>query len=395
LRFDASNRTLLEAGLMRAAEASACDVRELLARLESKDSDALLQLVVRHVTIGETYFFRHPEHFAALRERALPALTANRQPGDKLRAWSAGCANGEEAWSLAMVLAEAWPLGNVEVLGTDINRAALDRARAGRYSRWSLRSENPMVSRWLDQRDEQISVAERLRPQVRFNYLNLRDAIYPSLFTGTNQLDVIFCRNVLVYFLPAAAAEVLRRFRDCLSDGGWLVVSALDALDIPDGLERHTHGATLLLRKPAAPTIRVAPRTSQAAPPSRAPVRSDVLLRAKHAADKHDLDAAIALVEDALAGERSTTALHLYALVLGEHGRAAEQARVLQEIIERNPEDVLAHLYLGLASTPGAARTRELQYVGELCNKHRDEELLPGADPLPVAWVRKMAKAAQ
>src|SRR5205085_10768300 len=132
-------------------------------------------------------------------------------------------------------LEPAWP---VRVLGTDINRAALDEARAGRYGAWSLRGPSEMTSGWVEPRpDGGANVTPRLRERVRFEYLNLCDACYPSLVTGTQGVDVVFCRNVLIYLSPEAAAAVLERLRLCLVEGGHLVVSALDVGGAVPGME--------------------------------------------------------------------------------------------------------------------------------------------------------------
>src|SRR5262249_24831637 len=119
LRFHDGNRDTLSAGLARAAAAERLDAAELLRRIHAAPTEELLQALVRGVTIAETSFFRHPEHFAALRDVILPDLAAR---GRELRAWSAGCATGEEAYSIAMVLRGRAP---ASVLGTDLNKASL------------------------------------------------------------------------------------------------------------------------------------------------------------------------------------------------------------------------------------------------------------------------------
>jgi chemotaxis protein methyltransferase CheR len=405
LRFHSGNRELLEEGLSRAARAEGCQPGELLDRLEAAppEDDSLLQAVIRHVTVGETYFFRHPEHFQLLEQHLVPALRRARHKARELRAWSAGCASGEEAWSLAMALSvAAGPDFPVSVLGTDINKAALQTARAGEYGRWSVRSSMSAPPGQLHPGpDGGVTVARSLRRRVRFTYLNLRDPIYPSLLTATQGLDLIFCRNVLVYFFPEAARAVLERMRDCLADGGWLVVSGLDLSLAPPGLEVVTFGATAVLRRrveervepvrPAAPRPRVITPTAtlRAEPPS--PHYSE----AKRAADEGDLERAVELARRAVNDERSPRTLHLLGLVLSERGETAETLQLLRETVARAPDYVLGHLGLGLheAETP-PTRLEHLRRVTTLLAQRRDEELLAGPDPLPVAWVRKMAAAA-
>ena len=403
LRFDAGNRPLLEEGLVRAAAAENATPEALVDRLERAPSDALLQSVLRQVTIGETYFFRHPEHFEALRTLVLPERTQARGALKQLRGWSAGCATGEEAWSLLMALQAAGADWQVSVLGTDINKAALAHARAGRYGRWSVRAEltGPagMVRRLPDGGAE---VAPWLHAKVRFDYLNLHDPIYPSLYTCTQGLDVIFCRNVLVYFMPDAAAKVLARLADCLCAGGWLVVGALDVDLAPPELERVRAAGVTILRKPAAEAarpVRTTPARPWPAPPPPAPAEGDtgprLLERARAAADRGALDDAIALGRQALACARTPAALHLVALLLGERGEEDERLALLHEVIAREPDDALALLALGMSErTAAATRAGHLGRVLALTARRLDGERLPGPEPLPVAWVRKVASAA-
>jgi chemotaxis protein methyltransferase CheR len=409
LRFHLGNRDLLEHGLRRAARAEAETPARLLDRLEGERSEALLQEVLRQVTIGETYLFRHPEHFDALREELIPELVRARRDTRVLRAWSAGCASGEEAWSLAMVLAGgAAPGFAVTVLGTDINRTALDTARSGVYGTWSCRGPLPAASRHLVALgDGGVRISDSLRELVRFQYLNLHDPIYPSLLTGTRGVDLIFCRNVLVYFHPEAARAVLERFLLCLVDGGYLVLSAFDAELAPDGFEtvRLQHASVLRKRTGSAPRpaplarvqLRTVARPSEATTVPSAPT-PDGLARlhlAKTAADEGDLERATTLARDALDRERTPEGLHLLAMVLGERGERSEALRLLRAAAAEGPDFVLARLGLGLFDEEDPnVRVGHLRRVLEMVAASRDTELLDGLDPLPVSWVRKMATAA-
>jgi chemotaxis protein methyltransferase CheR len=410
LRFHDGNREVLEEGLLRAATMEKNSPTELLTRLEQAPNDALMQAVVRHVTIGETYFFRHPEHFEAVRELVVPQLVNARKETRLLRAWSAGCASGEEAYSIAMALkAGAGPAYTINVLGTDINKSALETARRGHYGRWSLRGALQGLAADVTQAADGTSVvSEAVRKLVRFEYLNLRDPIYPSLLTGTHGLDLIFCRNVLVYFFPEAATATLERMKSCLADGGWLVLSAFDVDLAPSGLEVVHHGNAAILRKqpaartdapraPAAPPPRAVRTTpSKPMPPPMAAAAFDAarkaeraIQEAKAAADAGDLERAVERARQAVGHQRSPEALHLLALVLAERGEHAETITLLRETVQRAPDYVLGHLSLGLK----AGGRAHLDKVLALLNGRRDEEMLPGPDPLPVSWVRKMAHA--
>jgi chemotaxis protein methyltransferase CheR len=196
-------------------------------QLTKEQSDAL----VSHLTIGETYFFREKNSFEALRMHILPALLDSRQGVEKrLRIWCAGCSTGEEPYSVAILLHRMiadlarW---NITILATDINPASLRKGIRGEYSDWSFRD----TPRWLKERyftasgPGKYAISEAIRKMVTFAPFNLAQDPYPALSSNTNAMDIIFCRNVLMYFAPEQATGAIERFRHSLLDGGWLIVS--------------------------------------------------------------------------------------------------------------------------------------------------------------------------
>lgn len=193
-----------------------------------------LEVLASHLTVGETYFFRDPETFAALEQQVLPELIRRRRETmRRIRIWCVGCSSGEEPYSIAMTLAgllpdlERW---NISILATDVNPHALSKARDGLYGNWSFRTPLPLASqRWfLPQAGGRRVVSPRIKSLVSFGYLNLMDACYPAIETNTNAIDMVFCRNVLMYFHPRQAQQVLERLASCLLEGGWLVVSPVE-----------------------------------------------------------------------------------------------------------------------------------------------------------------------
>jgi chemotaxis protein methyltransferase CheR len=185
---------------------------------------------VAELTIGETYFFREPGHFEFIRCRIIPGLLALRGPGHVFRVWSAGCASGEEAYSLAILFEEQFLGASLHLVGTDVSRAALSKARAARYGIWSLRgSSQEWINTYFRRRPNQhFELAERLRRQVTFEYLNLALDEYPSFFTGVWGNDLILCRNVLFYLDRGTVRAVARRLFESLGDGGWLITGPSD-----------------------------------------------------------------------------------------------------------------------------------------------------------------------
>jgi chemotaxis protein methyltransferase CheR len=225
LLFPASRHPAIEAAMFRAMRhAGVADTTTFVARLAA--DEAVLDDLVAEVTIGETYFFRESAHFDLLRTDILPQLLAAR-PGRRVRAWSAACASGEEAYSLAITLLDARVEG--DVLGTDISRPRLRAAHEGVYRKWSLRGvADATVDHWFDRDGDRYAIAPKPRRYTTFGYLNLAADAYPALSTGVWGMDLILCRNVLIYFDAPTIERVSRSLLDSLSDDGWLLLGAAD-----------------------------------------------------------------------------------------------------------------------------------------------------------------------
>ncbi|MFY3746388.1 CheR family methyltransferase [Anaeromyxobacter sp. Red801] len=228
LRIPAHRRPEVEEAARRAMRAAGLtDPRAYAERL--RDGRLAVADLVAAVTVGETYFFRDPAQLALIRDRVVPALAASRPAGHALRAWSAACATGEEAYTLAFTLEQAGAGERARVLGTDISRPALARARAGAYGDWSLRGpERATAARLLRREGERWKVPSRIRARVRFEYLNLADDTYPSPGTGTAGVDLVLCRNALMYLEREVVAAVARRLHAALAPGGWLLTGLAD-----------------------------------------------------------------------------------------------------------------------------------------------------------------------
>ena len=189
-----------------------------------------------HLTIGETYFFREKASLDILEQRILPELLQARAQGDRrLRIWSAGCCSGEEPYSIAMLLDRLIPdpaKWNVTILATDINPQFLRKAAQGIYSAWSFR-ETPG---WLKElyftrrADGRFEIQPRMRQMVSFSYLNLAEDSYPSLVNGTNAMDIILCRNVLMYFAPETRSIAYAKLDQALEDDGLLMLGAAETV---------------------------------------------------------------------------------------------------------------------------------------------------------------------
>jgi chemotaxis protein methyltransferase CheR len=224
----------LERGISSAArEFGFADMESCIQWLVSSPlTRSQIELLANHLTVGETYFFRDKNTFEILEEHILAELICSRQATERrLRIWSAGCCTGEEPYSIAIVLGKLipdWDDWKITILGTDLNPRALQKASEAVYSQWSFRGtpESLKETYFRRESDGRLSVVPLIRKRVSFAYLNLADDAYPCLTNNTGAMDVIFCRNVLIYFSPEIAQKVIRKFFRSLVNGGWLVVSA-------------------------------------------------------------------------------------------------------------------------------------------------------------------------
>lgn len=226
----------LERGIAAAAPAlrmgntEACIHQLLSAPLTRKQ----IEILACHLTVGETYFFREKKCFDVLKEHIFPELiSACAQANRQLRIWSAGCCTGEEPYSIAMLLDQLtqhsaeW---NATILATDINPVFLQKAAEGVYGEWSFRDTPPGIKeRYFKRRKNgKFEILPHIRKRVTFSYLNLTEDVYPSLIHGTHAMDMIFCRNVLMYFNPEVIKKIGQNFHRALGDGGWLIVSPVE-----------------------------------------------------------------------------------------------------------------------------------------------------------------------
>jgi chemotaxis protein methyltransferase CheR len=234
--------------LLERASARRLSVPAYVERLDGKLDAEELRNLASTLTVGETYFFRHREQFEALRAIVLSQYA---QPGRQgPRVLSAGCSSGEEPYSIAMLLRELLPERELVVSALDVNAGFLGRAREGRYSAWSLREmSDASVSRWLTPAGKGYVVAELIRRSVAFVSGNLCRS--DSELLRAHSYDVIFCRNVLMYFTAEQRRSALERLTNALVPGGYLFLGSAETLrgESHDFHLCHTHGAFYYRRK--------------------------------------------------------------------------------------------------------------------------------------------------
>ncbi|MDB5369594.1 MAG: protein-glutamate methyltransferase [Roseomonas sp.] len=356
------------------------------------------------VTIGETFFFRYAEQFAALRDTILPGLLERNRASRRLRIWSAGCANGSEPYSIAILLrrmlGEALDDWRITLIGTDLNEAALDSARHGSFSPWALRAL-PEQERLQDFLPDADGKGWRLRPQhramVSFRRHNLLALLGPDTALDMNEFDLVLCRNVLIYFHPDMVVRVVRALASRLVPGGWLLLGHaepnpafsefLHPVTLPGtaAWRRAAEGLDLTLPPasaappqtvtswaetpdtatpqagplPAAASLTLtwpAPEASAAPAPSAAPQPAAptppvgaALEKARQRADLGDLDGASRACREGLAAEPGHALLHFYdAMVARARGLGAEAERAFRRAIALRDGFAIAHYQLGL-----------------------------------------------
>lgn len=204
-------------------------LRDCASYLDHLHHGKELDELIAELTIGETYFFRYREQFDALRDIVLPQVLERNRPHKRLRIWSAGCSTGPEPYSVAILLQqrfgprlEDW---DVSVIGTDINQRFLARAREGLYDDWAFRSTPESLRNSCFIREgKRWRIAPEYRRLVQFQYHNLVDDPIPAPSLGLVEVDIILCRNVVIYFTNETFRRIIERFRGALDEEGWLVV---------------------------------------------------------------------------------------------------------------------------------------------------------------------------
>ena len=437
LHFPAERWGDLERGIASAAsafgmaDAKSCAHRLLSAPLTHRE----IEILASCLTVGETYFFREKQSFEALEQHILPALLQARAGNERrLRIWSAGCCTGEEPYSIAMLLdrlipnADTW---NITLLATDINPAFLRKAAEGEYGEWSFRGTPDWIKEryFRPQGSSRFKLDERIRRRVTFAYLNLADDTYPSLTNNTNAMDVIFCRNVLMYFTPERAEKVAGNLHQAALNGGWLNVSPAETSNklfsgfspvvFPGAVfYRKVPGVALLAGNDYPPCLAVAsppeaihpmapvmplefrgkppslpaaPRLEAARPALDAMAReqdqTDALCAtARLHANQGKLVEAVEWCEKAIASDKLNPQSHyLLATIRQELGQPGAAEQSLKRALYLEPGFVLAYFALGnlrLSQGRNGESEHHFRNALALLQKHPRDEPLPESDGL-------------
>lgn len=347
--------------------------------------------LARQIIPKVTRFFRYPEHFQALGRVCLQMYAQGQR---SLSIWSAGCATGEEPYSVAMVVREHVPAAECCVLATDIDEVALARGRAGRYGGASLNClDRSRINRWTTQVEAggEREIDPQTRALVRFNRHSLASWPYPRTARG-DSWDVIFCRNVLIYLEPEVQREAVARLHEALRPGGVLFLGPAEGLLVhglaigASPLVLEQSGDALFFRKrmaepePMRPKATPRPKADQAEADFER-LKTARLDRAVMLADRGEWDEALVDVQQVLnVAPRSAEAHLLRGIVLSRQGQTERAEEALLRSVQLGHRSALAPFELGclLAERNPAEAQRQFEIALEIAGKNGAEALMTG-----------------
>lgn len=387
-----------------------------------------IETLASHLTVGETYFFREKKSFDILEEQVFPELIRLHRGNDKrLRIWSAGCCTGEEPYSVAMLLDRIIPDladWNVTILATDINPRFLEIASTGLYGEWSFRAIPPGIKeRYFSQLPAgRMQIAPRIRRMVTFSFINLAEDAYPSLVNNTNAMDVVLCRNVLMYFTQEHAARVVENLQGSLVENGWLLVAPCETSQVVFGQFKTVNFSDAILYRKLAggslrlPSVEITPvvyskplvlqeeipsrdenrREEQTALPN-VPKTDSPIVVALALANQGELVEAFAWCDRAVSSEALNPAHRfLRAMVAQELGKLDEAVKSLEQALYLDQDFVIAHCALAnLAKRLGrhGLWRRHIRSALSLLEELEPDALLPESAGLTAGRLTEMLRS--
>ncbi len=366
------------------------------------------EILIAQLTIVETYFFRDPEAFAAIRDVILPDILERKQASRQLRIWSAGCATGAEPYSLAILLMDemagrmdGW---QIAIHATDLNRGYLTLAAEGKFRASALRSLSDEMKRACFSKEGRLwSIHPRYKQWISFQQMNLVDSEFSTPWAADTYFDLILCRNVMIYFAPEVNRRLVGRLHQALEDEGWLVVGAAEHnLENYQDFRAVTAPGTKLYQKPPADAAQaLLPAESRLV---STPERS-VGMSACATPDVEDLrqlvdgghwEEAAEVGQNMLAQDRLNPEIHFYqALIFENLGMADQAEQSLRHAIYLDRNFALAHYHLGLALKRDGqlrASARSFGNVLKVLAALPDEAMVTAGPGVTATGLRELAK---
>jgi chemotaxis protein methyltransferase CheR len=336
---------------------------------DGEKGTAETEVLIAQLTIGETYFFRDPETFAAIRDVILPDILERKQASRQLRIWSAGCATGAEPYSLAILLMDqlagrmdGW---QIAIHATDLNRGYLTQAAEGKFRASALRSlSDEMKSECFSKEGRLWSIHPRYKQWISFQQMNLVDSEFSTPWAADTYFDLILCRNVMIYFAPEVNRRLVGRLHHSLGVGGWLVVGAAEhnlenyqAFHTVDGpgtkLYRKPPADVAQALMPAASRLISTPERSvgtSAGAAGMSACATPGVEGLRQLVDRGHWQEAAEIGQDMLTRDRLNPEIHFYQALIFENLGIVEQAeQSLRHAIYLDRKFALAHYHLGLA----------------------------------------------
>ncbi|MCL4512839.1 MAG: hypothetical protein M1421_02370 [Candidatus Eremiobacteraeota bacterium] len=380
--------------------------------LTSPLSKKQIQILARYLVVGETYFFREPKTMEVLEKQILPELISLKQKDQKhIRIWSSGCATGEEAYSAAILLHRLLPdfdQWDIQIIGTDLYSGFLRKAAFGSYTTWSFREALSWdLTQYFTKANSGWRIIPCLKKKVAFKQLNLADEQYPSPFDLSDSMDLIFCRNVLMYFSAEKTKQIVRRFYSSLVQGGWLVVSPAELSQtwFSQFEPISFHGTTVYRKRGSYSCIKEDQAVLESEKPSELEkfkfqvqsqekkfVEGKFLDKIRELANQGKLKEALLLSSQGIKEKSLNKELYIFrAAILQELNQMDEAAQSLNKLLSLDPEYVMAYFSLGsLAVKKGKLQEgrKWFKQVLRLLANYGKEDQIPGSEEMSAAQLK-------
>jgi chemotaxis protein methyltransferase CheR len=233
IKFESNKKYFAERRIIdRMSKAGCATFHEYFMTIRFETAGQEMQRLVNAMTVNETYFFREDYQFKALVQGLLPDLALGRSVSEPIRIWSIPCSSGEEPYSLAIYILEQWVDADrydIQIMASDIDSAILAEAAAGVYGERSLQRLQPELIRkyFTKQKDGRYRISENLRGSIDFSRVNANDPLHMNQY---RDIDVIFCRNMLIYFDDKSRRETIEAMYDCLAPGGYICLGHSESM---------------------------------------------------------------------------------------------------------------------------------------------------------------------
>lgn len=377
------------------------------------------------LTIGETYFFRDKKMFDVLRKTVIPNIIDSKRESKTITFWSSGCSTGEEAYSIAILMKELmldFNKWNINIIGTDINLNSLSKAKEAIYGEWSFRETDvSFKNKYFDIiKSNRYKLKDEIKKCVKFNYLNLADEMYTIDNKLIKEVDIILCRNVLMYFSEEQAKKIVNRYYKVLSSKGWLVVAPSEGLfmnktqfittnidktffygksevkkqdkpyldsEIPNKIK------TIKKEETYKPLKKISEKNIE---PKRIEFKVDYEEQCRLKANEGELEKALLLCKEAINQNRvNPIYYHLLASIEQELGNIKSATDALKKAIYLDPNFVMAYFDLGnlfLKLGKNKEALRNFQNVNNLLDGLQDEQNIPNTESITAGMLKHFVK---